>query len=375
MSLDVDIALQLGGFALDARFATAPGITALFGRSGAGKTSIVNAIAGLVRPLRGRIAVDGAVLLDTGRGIDLPAHRRRVGYVFQEARLFPHLTVRQNLLYGRWFTARPERRTGLDEIVELLAIAPLLGRRPSGLSGGERQRVAIGRALLASPRILLMDEPLASLDAARKAEILPFVERLGHELRLPIVYVSHALDEVARLATTVVLVAEGGVVGVGAVADVLTRLDLRGHTGRFEAASVLEVRVAVQDETYALTRLDHAAGSLTVPRLDLPTGTAVRLRIRARDVAIAAAEPKGLSIRNVLPGRIAGLIEATPAIVEVRLDLAGAPLLARITRRSAEELGLAPGRQVWALIKSVALERRGIATAPLSWEAEAELPG
>jgi molybdate transport system ATP-binding protein len=213
------------------------------------------------------------------------------------------------------------------------------------------------------------------LDAARKAEILPFVERLGRELRLPIVYVSHALEEVARLATTVVLVADGGIADAGPVAEVLTRLDLRAHTGRFEAASVLEVRVAAQDAAYALTRLEHPAGALTVPALDLPIGALVPLRIRARDVAIATAEPRGLSIRNVLRARVAELIEAAPAIVEVRLDLAGSPLLARITRRSAEELGLEPGREVWALIKSVALERRGMTATALTWEGEADLPG
>ena len=374
MSLDVDIAMRLGAFALQARFATDPGVTALFGRSGSGKTSIVNAIAGLIRPQRGRIAVDGAVLFDSERGIDLPVHRRRVGYVFQEARLFPHLTVRQNLLYGRWFTPRAERVAGLDEVVGLLALAPLLGRRPNRLSGGERQRVAIGRALLASPRILLMDEPLASLDAARKAEILPFVERLGHELRLPIVYVSHALEEVARLASTVVLVAEGRIADSGPTAEVLTRMDSAGRSGRFETASLLEVRVAGHDEGFGLTRLDHPAGALVVPELDLPVGASLRLRIRARDVAISMAPPQGLSIRNVLRGRVARLAPMPPALVEVELDLAGSPLAARITRRSAVELGLVSGSEVWALIKSAALEGRGAAPA-LSWEDEAELPG
>ena len=375
MSLDVDMALRLGAFALQARFATGPGVTALFGRSGSGKTSIVNAIAGLIRPQHGRIAVDGAVLFDSDRGIDLPAHRRRVGYVFQEARLFPHLTVRRNLLYGRWFTARSARGAGLDEVVELLALAPLLERRPNRLSGGERQRVAIGRALLASPRILLMDEPLASLDGARKAEILPFIERLGRELRLPIVYVSHSLDEVARLADSVVLVADGGIAAAGPVAEILTRLDLRAHTGRFEAASLLETRVTAHDADYALTRLEHPAGSIDVPRLDLPAGAAVRLRIRARDVAIAVRAPRGLSIRNLLRGRVVELAPADSAIVEVRLDMAGTPLLARITRKSAEELELEPGREVWALVKSVALERRGAGAAAFSRADEADLPG
>ncbi len=374
MSLEVDIGLRLGGFAMQARFSAGPGITALLGRSGSGKTSIVNAIAGLVRPERGRVRVDGTVLFDAAAGIDVPAHRRRVGYVFQEARLFPHLNVWQNLLYGRWFVPKAERRAGLDEIVELLAIGPLLSRRIAGLSGGERQRVAIGRALLASPRILLMDEPLASLDAARKAEILPFVERLGHELRLPLVYVSHALEEVVRLAATVVLVGEGRIIDAGPAAEVLPRLDPAGRQGRFETSSMLQVRIAAQDAAFALTRLDHPAGRLSVPVLDRPVGTELRLLIRARDVAISIAPPQNLSIRNVLRGRIARLTPAPPALVEVELDLAGTPLRARITRRSAEELDLSAGREVWALIKSAALERPGGSSA-LSWEDEAELPG
>src|SRR5437667_10720461 len=225
--LEVDIEHRFGAFALDIHFRSGRGLTALFGRSGAGKTSVVNAIAGLLHPERGRIVVDGSVLLDTERGIHAPAHRRRIGYVFQEGRLFPHLTVRQNLLYGRWFTPAAERSGRLDDIVALLGIEALLGRRPALLSGGEKQRVAIGRALLASPRLLLMDEPLASLDEARKSEVLPYIETLRDEKRIPIVYVSHSLAEVARLATTLVLVADGRVAAAGPVAEIMSRLDLQ----------------------------------------------------------------------------------------------------------------------------------------------------
>jgi len=213
--LEVDIEHRFGSFELDIHFRSGRGLTALFGRSGAGKTSVVNVIAGLVRPERGRVVVEGSVLIDTERRISAPAHRRRVGYVFQEDRLFPHLTVRQNLLFGRWFALGPALASRLDDVVDLLGIGALLDRRPGRLSGGERQRVAIGRALLASPRLLLMDEPLASLDARRKDEILPYIERLRDQAGVPIVYVSHAVAEVTRLANTIVLISDGRVRAVG----------------------------------------------------------------------------------------------------------------------------------------------------------------
>ena len=254
--LDVEIEHRLGSFTLDIRFTTGSGLTALFGRSGAGKTSIVNAIAGLIRPQRGHIAVDGAVLLDTARGVFVPAHRRRLGYVFQEGRLFPHLTVRQNLLFGAWFAPRRANpgQAGLDEVVELLGIGPLLARRPGRLSGGEKQRVAIGRALLAQPRLLLMDEPLASLDNARKDEILPYLERLRDHSRVPFVYVSHAAAEVARLATTIVLVADGRVQAVGPAAEIMGRAGQYPLAGGFEAGAVLTATVAAHDPGWDLTR-------------------------------------------------------------------------------------------------------------------------
>jgi molybdate transport system ATP-binding protein len=356
--LEVDVACPLGSLTLEARFRADGGVTALFGRSGAGKTSIINAIAGLLRPRQGRIALDGEALFDSRQGIDLPRHRRRIGCVFQEARLFPHLTVRQNLLYGRWFTPRARRRGGLDEVVGLLGIAPLLARRPGTLSGGEKQRVAIGRALLASPRLLLMDEPLASLDHQRKAEILPYLDRLRSESRVPIVYVSHALDEVTRLADTLVIVSDGRVAAVGPLAEIMARVDLGPLTGRAEAGSVLVATIARHDDRYALSALEILGQTLLVPRLDEPPGSAVRLRIRARDVAIATAPPRELSIRNQLQGRIASLeVEAGP-FAELTVDLGGAMLRARLTRLAVDELGLRPGLAVTALIKAVAVERR-----------------
>jgi molybdate transport system ATP-binding protein len=353
--LDIAVTHRLGDLTLDAHFASGPGLTALFGRSGAGKTSLVNIIAGLVRPDQGRILVDGSVLLDTARGVFVPKHKRRIGYVFQEGRLFPHLTVRQNLLFGRWFNRRAERYADLEGVVDLLGIRRLLDRRPAALSGGEKQRVAIGRALLAGPRLLLMDEPLASLDAQRKAEILPYIERLRDETRIPIVYVSHSIPEVTRLATTMVLLADGRVDAVGPVADIMSRLDLAPKTGRFEAGAVLDARVTGHDLAYGLTHLGCAAGEIKVPFLDLPAGAPVRVHIRARDVIVATEPPHGMSALNVLPGRIAEIGAADGAGCDLRIALDGASLIARVTRRSLADLDLAPGRAVFAIIKSVAI--------------------
>jgi molybdate transport system ATP-binding protein len=265
-----------------------------------GKTSVINAIAGLLRPRRGRIAMDGSVLLDTERAICVPTHRRRVGCVFQEGRLFPHLTVRQNLLFGRWFAPARERRvTNLDDVVDLLGIAARLDRRPGRLSGGEKQRGAIGRARLASPRLLLMDEPLASLDARRKDEIRPYLERLRDEARVPIVYVSHSIAEVTRLATTIVLISAGRVHAVVPVQDVMGRAELYPLAGRFEAGAVLGVRITAHDPRWSLTELTGDFGRLTMPRLDAPVGIALRVRIRARDVILAVTRPTGISAQRV----------------------------------------------------------------------------
>jgi molybdate transport system ATP-binding protein len=358
--LEVDVSHRLGSFNLDVRFDSAEGLTALFGRSGAGKTSVVNIIGGLIRPDRGRVVVDGRVLCDTQRRIFVPAHRRRIGYVFQEGRLFPHLTVRQNLLYGRWFTPAAQRHERLDDVVDLLGIGHLLGRRPALLSGGEKQRVAIGRALLASPRLLLMDEPLASLDDARKDEILPYIERLRDEIKLPIVYVSHAITEVTRLASTLVVLSGGRVAAAGLLTDIMGRPDLFPLAGRYEAGSVLEAKVAEHDAAFDLTVLSCAAGRLRVPRVDLATGSEIRLRIRARDIIVAVQQPQGLSALNVLPGRLAEIGPLEGPIVEVRIDLNGQFVTARITRKTVHDLQLAPGREVFVVIKTIALDHRSL---------------
>ena len=362
--LSVRVAHRLGDFQLAAAFDSEGGLTALFGRSGAGKTSLVNAIAGLIRPEHGRILLDDITLTDTERGVFVPARRRRIGYVFQEGRLFPHLSVKQNLLYGRRFAREPSRPGEVEHVVELLGIGDLLTRRPANLSGGEKQRVAIGRALLAHPRLLVMDEPLASLDEARKAEILPYIERLRDETRVPIVYVSHQVAEVARLATTLVVLSEGRVAAAGPTAAMMGRLDLFPLTGRAEAGAILSTRVAEHDLRFGLTTLRAAAGDLRVPYTDLRLGAPLRVRIRARDVMIALEPPHGLSALNVLPGAVAEIGEADGPIVQIRLDCAGEALVARLTRRSVETLGLEPGRQVYAVIKSIAFDHHAIAGSP-----------
>jgi molybdate transport system ATP-binding protein len=361
--LELDVRLRLGEFALEAAFRAGAGITALFGRSGSGKTTLLQVIAGLQRPQSGRVAVGGHVLYDSARGIDVPPHRRRVGYVFQEGRLLPHLTVRHNLTYGKFFAREAKPVLSLDQAIALLGIAHLLERRPAALSGGEKQRVAIGRALLASPEVLLLDEPLAALDAPRKAEILYYVERLREELGIPIVYVSHSLEEVVRLADTLVLMSGGRVLGAGPVREMAGRIELRPYLGRQEGGAVVDARVAAQDLDSGLARLQFAGGVLEIPDVEALVGERVRVRIRARDVSIALARPSGLSIRNVLAGSVVALGEEDGPSLDVRLDIGGTPLIARITRKSAQELGLAPGRPVFALVKSVSIDRRSVGYA------------
>jgi molybdate transport system ATP-binding protein len=365
--LEFDTRCDLGGFALDVAFRSDGRVTALFGRSGAGKSTVLNLIAGLARPSSGRIVVDGRTLFDSAAGVDLPPHLRRVGYVFQEGRLLPHLTIRQNLLYGKFFSRNGARMhppvTSLDHAVELLGIGRLLERRPAALSGGEKQRVAIGRALLADPALLLLDEPLASLDAPRKAEILYYIERMRDDVRVPIVYVSHSLDEVVRLADNVVLVSDGKVLGSGTVPEMASSLALRPYVGRFEGGAVIEARVAAQDLESGLARLEFAGGVLYVPDVDALTGETVRVRIRARDVSLALRRPEDVSIINVLPGTVAELGAADGASLDVRLDIGGSPVLARITQHSALRLRLAPGKPVFAMIKAVSLDRRSVGYA------------
>lgn len=356
MMLAIDVDKRAGDFSLSAKFESDGRITALFGRSGAGKTTLVNLIAGLLKPDRGRIAIGDTVLVDTARGIAVPVHKRGIGYVFQEGRLFPHLSVRGNLNYGRRF-ARGDARTSLNDVAMLLGIEPLLDRRPADLSGGEKQRVAIGRALLASPRLLLMDEPLASLDGARKAEILPYIERLRDEVRLPIVYVSHSEEEVATLADTVVLLSRGRMIAADDVNAVFADFELRGDLGSVETVTVLHAHIVRHDNAAGITFLDHPAGPLQAPLLRAPAGSAVRLRVRARDVALAVGEPGQLSIRNRLAATVTGIAAGRDHAVDVKLDVGGDVLVARITQGALTALDLKIGRPVVALIKSTAFDR------------------
>jgi len=366
MTLAVNVTHRLGRFTLEARFTSEGKLTAFFGPSGSGKTSLLNIIAGILRPDEGSIVLDDRTLVDTAKGIVVPMHRRRIGYVFQEARLFPHLTVRQNLSYGRWFTPREERTIPIEQVLDLLNLGHLLDRRPGALSGGEKQRVAIGRALLASPHLLLMDEPLASLDETLKEEILPFIERLRDEAQVPIVYVSHSLAEVARLATTVVMIKEGHVTGVGAPSEVLGRRDLLMAEAAGEAGALVEAIVSDHDAVSGLTIIRCPAGTLYAPHVALPTGAPVRLRIRARDVMIAISPPITLSALNVLAGNVVGVESVEDGLGEVTLDCNGIQLTARLTLKSIDTLSLVPGRGVYAVIKAVSFDRHTLSRAPVS---------
>ena len=358
MTLSVAIEHHQGGFGLDAAFECGAGVTALFGRSGAGKTTLVNAIAGLARPRKGRIVFDGETLFDSAGGIHVRAGRRRFGYVFQEGRLFPHLTVRQNLAYSHWFDRGLHAAGDFTHVVELLGIGELLQRRPAQLSGGEKQRVAIGRALLAKPRLLLLDEPLASLDAERKHEILRYLRLLRDETRIPMVYVSHAVEEVLELADQVVLLASGRVVASGSVEEVMGRPDLRPASGVFEGGTVIEARVIGFDAEDGLATFGFDGGILTVGNFAAQMGERVRVRIRSREVSIALEPPRHISIQNILRGKITAVDTPGGSNVNVAIAVGAITLHSRITRRSARQLALAPGMEVYALIKAVSLDRR-----------------
>jgi molybdate transport system ATP-binding protein len=343
-----------GGFTFDAELTVpARGVTAIFGPSGCGKTTLLRAVAGLEHAPDGYLRVGDEAWQDRQRFV--PCHRRPLGYVFQEVGLFAHLTVRHNLEYGLKRVAADTRRVAFDEAVALLRVAPLLDRRPAGLSGGERQRVAIARALLTSPRLLLMDEPLAALDQASKGEILPFLDRLHEELEIPVLYVSHAPDEVARLADHLVLMHDGRVAASGPIADMMTRVDLPLAHGN-DAEAVIEATVVDHDDRYHLTYLTFPGGRFTVNRKDLPVGRRVRLRVAARDVSLSLGyHSTGTSILNIFPARVEEIADANPSQVTVRLTAGGVPMLSRITRKSAAALGLSPGVEVYAQVKSVAL--------------------
>jgi molybdate transport system ATP-binding protein len=383
MTLSVALRHAFADLAFDIAFdAPTPGTTALFGPSGAGKSTVVAAAAGLLRPAFGRVVVDGAVLADSDRGLFEPPERRHIGLVFQDARLFPHMSVLGNLRYGlrranRLGSSPPRKQASmpplearlrghdgfqsapaiaLQDVVDLLGIGHLLKRRPHTLSGGEGQRVAIGRALLAQPRLLVMDEPLASLDAARKDEILPYLLRLKTTLSLPILYVTHALDEVARLADTLVLIESGRSVACGPLDEVAARSDLP-LAARDDAGAILKTRVVSHDPGRRLTLLESDGISLWVPLLDAPPGSELRARVPAREVILATDAPQAISVHNVIEGRVRAITEQPArhaSLVEVGSGRSA--LLARVTPDAVARLQLVPGSRVLALVKSVAVE-------------------
>jgi len=355
MAIRARMRIERGDFTLDVDLdLPGRGITALFGPSGSGKTTCLRAIAGLERADDAYVAIGDEVWQDDAHGICVPVHRRALGYVFQEASLFAHLSVRANLEFGMKRVAARERRFAPDAVAGLLDIRNLLERRPRGLSGGERQRVAIARALLASPRLLLMDEPLAALDLRRKQEILPYLERMHDELSIPIIYVSHAPDEVARLADHLVLLDAGRVVASGPLGETLARADLPPAFA--DDAGVVLDTVLEGHEADALSRLAFDGGVLYVGQRKEAIGSHLRCRIHARDVSLALLRPAGTSIVNLLPATVTATVPTdTPGHVLVQLRMGAAPLLARITERSRRELDIQPGREVWVQIKGVAL--------------------
>lgn len=360
--LDVKFAKSFGDFELDIAFTAGAGLTALFGPSGAGKTTIVNVLAGLERPDSGFVRVNGNSLFDSDTDVNVAPNARRLGYVFQDARLFPHMTVERNLRYGMPKQNGAEKATSFDDVVRILDLPHILDRRPHNLSGGEKQRVAIGRALLANPKLLLMDEPLSSLDPLRRLEVMPFIEKMRDEFGIPIVYVSHTVAEIIRLADTVIVLDHGRIVAEGSVEDVLSRLDVQAE---FEATGAEPpdfgtVLNAVLDSNLSgdgLSQLDIAGEKMLVPQLNANQGDRVRVRIRARDVALSLEAPQKLSVLNAFKGRVTEVIKTGPAHVDVQLEtLNGTRIWSRITRKSQRDLNIAVDTVAWALIKSVALE-------------------
>jgi molybdate transport system ATP-binding protein len=353
MSVEVALRHNFGAFSLDVAFEIERvGVTTLFGPSGAGKTSVINAIAGLFRPDEGRIAIDGRVVLDTKAGVFVPARERHTGYVFQDARLFPHMNVENNLRFGWRRAQKPVSENEIARVIALLGLSHLLTRSPKALSGGEKGRVALGRALLASPDILLLDEPLAALDAARRSEILPYLERLRDETKLPMIYVSHAVDEVARLADEIVVLRDGRSVEQGSVFDLLTRMG----TGIDPLGAVLDAKVQSHHPADGLTVLSFDGGQLIVSQIARPVGARVRIRVRAEDIMLACEEPRAISANNVLRARVTAIRQDDGPQADVQLACGATRLVARITRASVARLGLAEGAPIFAIIKSVIVD-------------------
>ncbi|HMN45071.1 MAG TPA: molybdenum ABC transporter ATP-binding protein [Povalibacter sp.] len=333
----------------------AAGTVALFGRSGCGKTTLANIIAGLLQPESAVIEIGGVTLENTQTRTRVPVERRRIGYVFQDARLFPHFSVLGNLRYGERRAPAAQRAITFDHVVDLLGLTHLLQRRPRELSGGERQRVALGRALLSQPRLLLLDEPLASLDAARREEVLPYLEKLRDELSIPIIFVSHQFDEVLRLATHVVLMNDGRIVAQGAVEAMSLHPELRAIVGAEAVGSVVSGSIVAADPHTGLAAVQVGEGVLNVTLRDAHPGTQVRVQVLARDVILATYRPEGLSVRNILAGRITAIVPDDVDADLVSVDVGGSIVLSRVTRAALQSLSLQVGMQVWVLVKAVSI--------------------
>jgi len=359
-ALSICVQLGFAGFELDVDEDIAlDGVTAVFGPSGSGKSTLLRAVAGFEKPRAGRIACGAETWFDAGTSVDLAPHRRPVGFMFQDTRLFDHLDVAGNLAFADERRRRSEPGIARRDVIRALDLEGLLARRVGALSGGERQRVALGRTLLTGPQILLLDEPLTALDRERKAEILPYLESLPRRFGIPTLYVTHDVDEIAQLADRALVLASGRAQMHGSIAEAMERLDLQTVAGRFDAGVLVQGRVSRHDPRLRATFVDLCGDLLTMPLVDhLAPGDPIRLRIRARDVAIAIREPTGLSIRNVFPGRLAALTEdPRTGFVETLVETRGARIRARLTRAAVEDLSLTVGMPVFALVKSVTFER------------------
>ena len=357
MILEVRLRHRFDAFALDAEFRVdRPGVTALFGPSGAGKSTIADAVAGLFRPVEGRLAIGEQVVFDSRAHIFVPPRARRIGYVFQDPRLFPHMTVENNLRFG-WRRARSRANAEeISRVIEMLGLEPLLARKPVRLSGGEKSRVALGRALLSSPNLLILDEPLAALDAARKSEILPWFEKLRSRATVPMIYVTHSVDEVARLADTVVLIREGRVAAYGSAFDLLPDLEFTGLTGENPIGAVFPAKIASHRDPEGLSELAFDGGMLFVPRLNRPIGAPLRVRLKAEDVMLARTMPSDISANNVLSAKVAATRNAGGVHADVQLACGGVKIVARITRASLDRLEIQTGMPLFAVVKSVTVD-------------------
>jgi molybdate transport system ATP-binding protein len=353
--LSIKVTKRREAFALDVAFeAPTPGIVALFGHSGSGKTTLIDIVAGLLAPDSAAVRLDELVLIDTSAHFALAAERRRIGYVFQDPRLFPHLSVRSNLLYGLK-RAPPPHAIGFDKVVALLGLAPFLARRPHRLSGGERQRVALGRALLSQPRLLLLDEPLSGLDAPRRAEVLPYLEALRDQLSIPMIYVSHQFDEVLRLANYLVLIEAGRILAAGGMHEVSLRPELTAMVAAEQVGAVLEGVIGTVDAARGVAQLNLGNATLRVSAQGARVGARARVQLLARDLIIATQPVQGLSVRNSLAGTVSAIRDDESEALLVSVDIGGASVLARVTRDAVEALALRPGLPVFVLVKAVAV--------------------